>query len=138
MISTHAIQDITSNRQNWIGFSISVRSGSVGILRHKLQRTGISITRQDIIDTLSYMLSRGWIKETGLYGRDKLYSLTNRERKEKMSFKEWMQQVDRHLAGLVGLAADDLPDVCWRDWFDDETPAEEAALDALAYAGYHG
>lgn len=55
-----------------------------------------------------------------------------------MSFKKWMQQVDRYIAWLVGLGADDLADQCWRDWYDDGASPREAATEALANEGYTG
>ena len=34
-------------------------------------------------------------------------------------FATWKQRVDQHVQALCGLTCDDLPDVCYRDWFDE-------------------
>ena len=52
---------------------------------------------------------------------------------KKMSFEEWMKMVDTVLANrdLYGLTSADLPDCCYRDWFDDGISPKSAATMAL-------
>jgi len=47
------------------------------------------------------------------------------------SFNDWMAQVDVEVSKRAGLSVHDLPDCCFRDWYDDEMPAAEAASEAL-------
>jgi hypothetical protein len=42
-----------------------------------------------------------------------------------MEFSEWLRKVDAILVGMCGMGHRDLPDMCWRDQYEDEaTPAE--------------
>ena len=34
-------------------------------------------------------------------------------------FDRWMERVDAYLESKLGLNSADLPDCCYRDWFDD-------------------
>lgn len=44
-----------------------------------------------------------------------------------MTFERWMQAVDAEIERKLGLTSDDLPDCCYRDWFDDgRTPVSAA------------
>lgn len=56
--------------------------------------------------------------------------------KDKLAFKRWMAEVDRVVEDEVGMSVHELPDCTYRDWFDDETDAEEAAYMALEQAGW--
>ena len=47
------------------------------------------------------------------------------------NFKEWMGIVDRKIQGLTGMSVDDLPDQCYRDWFDSGMTASEAAREIM-------
>jgi len=49
---------------------------------------------------------------------------------EKISFEKWLEQVDLNLP----CHHDDLPDVCYRDWYDDGVSAKSAAKRALRNA----
>lgn len=49
-------------------------------------------------------------------------------------FKAWMRAVDQKISLKVGLSADDLPDVCYRDWFDDGLSPAKAAARAIRSA----
>ena len=51
-------------------------------------------------------------------------------------FKNWMNEVDQIIDGICGLSYLDLPDICYRDLFDSGCDPEEAAIEALEYAGY--
>ncbi len=52
----------------------------------------------------------------------------------KMTFAQWMAQVNVIIQRRTGYTADDLPDYCYLDaWRFGDTP-EEAAADALEYA----
>jgi hypothetical protein len=50
--------------------------------------------------------------------------------KQKQTFEEWMKQVNSHLP----MSSDDLPDVNYRDWYDDGVSPKSAAARALKYA----
>ncbi len=53
----------------------------------------------------------------------------------KPSFEDWMRRVDAVIAGrLCGLVSSDLPDCCYRDWFDAGVGPQEAARRAIANA----
>jgi hypothetical protein len=43
------------------------------------------------------------------------------------NFNNWMHSVDVALEGLCGMSYMDLPDKCYRDWFEDGIEPEEAA-----------
>ena len=43
-----------------------------------------------------------------------------------MSFEQWLNRVDAILVGMCGLCHRDLPDMLWRDQFEDEASPEEA------------
>ncbi len=47
-------------------------------------------------------------------------------------FEDWMKQVDAAIAStLYGMTSSDLPDVCYRDWFDDGCTPKAAARRAM-------
>ena len=52
------------------------------------------------------------------------------------TFDQWMRAVDRAVIATVGLSVHDIADQPFRDWYDDETPASEAAESALVDAGW--
>ena len=44
---------------------------------------------------------------------------------QDMSFGSWMAALDQHVIVAVGLSVHDLPDMTFRDWYEDGlTPAE--------------
>lgn len=51
-------------------------------------------------------------------------------------FEWWMREVDSHVQKLSGVSVHDLADQPFRDWFDDEMPAREAAELALEDEGF--
>jgi hypothetical protein len=51
--------------------------------------------------------------------------------KMKGTFKDWVSQVNRVLLANVGVTLDDLPDCCYRDWYDDGVSPVRAARMAL-------
>jgi hypothetical protein len=55
---------------------------------------------------------------------------------EPPTFNEWMRAVDRQVQARVGLSSDDLADCAYRDWYDDDMSATEAAELALENEGY--
>jgi len=59
-----------------------------------------------------------------------------RERKIKMEFNTWMQDVSDCVEEQSGLDVKDLPDCLYHDWFDDGTEPEEAARKALEESGF--
>ena len=52
------------------------------------------------------------------------------------TFSNWMQSVNREIEAISGLGCNDLPDVCYRDMYDDDTMPREAALEVLESADY--
>jgi hypothetical protein len=52
---------------------------------------------------------------------------------DNRSFEQWMQAVDR-LVGYRGLSVYDLPDCCYRDWYDNRLRPIRAANRALSNA----
>lgn len=53
------------------------------------------------------------------------------------AFSQWMQAVDATVESRAGVSVHDLPDCCFRDWFEDETPPATAARRALTEAGLY-
>lgn len=49
-------------------------------------------------------------------------------------FESWMKEVNAYVQARIGLTADDLPDCCYRDWFDDGVEPKEAARNAIKAA----
>ena len=54
---------------------------------------------------------------------------------DDISFRQWMRQVDVILIAEFGVGSADLPDIMYRDLFDDGTSAEYAAKEAIRNAG---
>lgn len=54
--------------------------------------------------------------------------------KTKLSFCDWMREVDHAVSQQIGLGIDDLPDVCLRDWYKDGVSAKSAAKKAIRSA----
>lgn len=53
----------------------------------------------------------------------------------EQAFYNWMIAVDGHIARRMGgLNSNDLPDCCYRDWFDDGVSSERAASRAIRNA----
>jgi len=52
----------------------------------------------------------------------------------KLTFEDWMKKVDKIIESRVGLSSDDLPDVCYRDWYDDGISPDRAANRAIKSA----
>ena len=50
------------------------------------------------------------------------------------NFDDWKRAVDDAVGRLTGLSADDLPDVCYRDWYDDDVSPVVAARRAIRNA----
>ena len=50
------------------------------------------------------------------------------------AFKSWMEEVDTGVIGEVGVSAYDLPDACYRDWFESGMGAPEAAGEVVSGA----
>lgn len=48
-----------------------------------------------------------------------------------MGFRIWEAEVDKELVQLCGFGIDDLPDMPYRDWYNDEMEAYEAAKEVL-------
>lgn len=72
------VDAVVSDRQGWIGVSLSPNSGSVRFLEAKLQRDGVDADRLDIFHTLRDMLKAGMFKEVGWLGNAKQYSLVEK------------------------------------------------------------
>lgn len=52
----------------------------------------------------------------------------------KKTFEEWMKEVDYQLAVLCCMGSEDLPDCCYRDWYDDGVSPKSAAKRAMKNA----
>lgn len=48
-----------------------------------------------------------------------------------MTFQAWKAQVNAAVIARVGVSCDDLPDIGYRDLYDDECTPDEAAEEAL-------
>ena len=49
---------------------------------------------------------------------------------KKLSFEQWMEKVNSALP----ISSDDLPDVCYRDWYDEGMSPKAAAREAMKNA----
>lgn len=54
----------------------------------------------------------------------------------KMTFEAWMRAVDIAVSEKVGLGVDDLPDICYRDMYDDGVSVKSAATAAIREIRY--
>lgn len=52
----------------------------------------------------------------------------------KLSFSEWMAAVDKACQVKAGMSVHDLPDCCFRDWYDDGVKPASAASKAIKSA----
>ena len=59
-------------------------------------------------------------------------NLSETEQEEK--FQAWYQKVNQAIEQATGLSANDLPDVCYRDWFDAGNTPVQAARKAIRSA----
>jgi len=53
----------------------------------------------------------------------------------KKTFEQWMAEVNQQIENMYGLSSDDLPDCCYRDWYDDGLSTKSAARRAIKNAG---
>lgn len=71
-------------------------------------------------------------------GRQALGKSRRKERKTlsnpRLSFESWMQEVDNAVSRRTGMSVHDLPDVPFRDWYDDGTSPRSAAARAIRAA----
>lgn len=54
--------------------------------------------------------------------------------KMKMTFNQWMAKVNEFVIRRSGLSVYDLPDCCFRDWYETGVSASSAASKALKAA----
>jgi len=47
------------------------------------------------------------------------------------TFDKWMDAVDRVIENSIGLSSADLPDICYRDLYDDGATPASAAREAI-------
>lgn len=52
----------------------------------------------------------------------------------KVTFEVWMRCVNHHVHTLCGLSVHDLPDCCFKDWYDDGKSPLNAAKKAIRMA----
>jgi len=50
------------------------------------------------------------------------------------TFEEWMAFVDHYINLSCGMWSNDLPDCCYRDWYDDNVTPKTAAKRAIKSA----
>lgn len=50
------------------------------------------------------------------------------------TFEEWLREVDREVIRRSSLSLYDLPDCCYRDWYDDGMSVRSAASKSLKNA----
>lgn len=56
------------------------------------------------------------------------------EMAQKLTFGQWMTLVDQIIVSKVGVSSLDLPDCCYRDWYDDGATVKSAASRAIRQA----
>lgn len=59
---------------------------------------------------------------------------SQRQLDKDLKFRDWMKKVDHAIQKRTGLVSDDLPDCCYRDWFDDGVTPSNAASHAIRAA----
>ena len=52
----------------------------------------------------------------------------------KPTFEQWLDAINEVLSRRIGLSHRDLPDCCYRDWYDDGVTARSAAARAIRNA----
>jgi hypothetical protein len=60
--------------------------------------------------------------------------MTNKPIRTAITFDQWMREVNHSIALRTGMTSDDLPDCCYRDWYDDGLEAKRAASQAIKAA----
>ena len=50
---------------------------------------------------------------------------------QTMDFKQWKREVNKVVVNRIGMGCNDMPDVSYRDWYDDGMSPEEAADEAV-------
>jgi len=53
---------------------------------------------------------------------------------QKVEFEVWMRDVDASVKAKIGMSVHDLPDACFRDWYDDGMKPGAAASKAIKSA----
>lgn len=53
---------------------------------------------------------------------------------QSRTFPEWMKAVDEIIERRLGLSSADLPDCCYRDWYDEGVSPLTAAVRAIRNA----
>ena len=54
--------------------------------------------------------------------------------KQAMTCQDWMKAVNERIKALCGVSADDLPDVCYGDWYAEGMTTSRAAVLAVRNA----
>ena len=57
-------------------------------------------------------------------------------KKTKLTFKAWMDEVNRKVIAKCGLSASDLDDCTYKDWYSEGKSPAAAASKALKNSGY--
>jgi hypothetical protein len=55
-----------------------------------------------------------------------------------LTFAQWIAEVDARIGALVGVGAYDLPDCCYREWYEDGMSPDAAADHAIGEASGDG
>lgn len=84
MIDTTILQIITK-RNDMCGFALKRNGGMVRRLRYLARKENSDLTADDVLDTLKYMLSRGWLEQSGQWGSQKLYRATDGWQKDRLA-----------------------------------------------------
>jgi hypothetical protein len=59
---------------------------------------------------------------------------THTPKDDEQGFDAWYAKVDAAVQAKTGLSVDDLPDCCYRDWWEDGMTAGQAARAAIRSA----
>jgi hypothetical protein len=46
-------------------------------------------------------------------------------------YQKWEKECDNFMLAKYGVGIDDIPDMCWHDWFTSGMGPEEAVIDAI-------
>lgn len=56
--------------------------------------------------------------------------------KTKLTFEQWMSRINKRLELSLGITADDLPDMCYTDMYEDGATVSEVVAEVLQDNGF--